>query len=58
MCKNIHKRAKISQKMQKCANILQFFAKLRKNTTKLCKHTQNCATKIVKIQKISTAGKN
>ena len=34
------------------------FCKNAQKTTKVCKNTQKCATKIVKIQKISTAGKN
>ena len=50
----MHKHAKMSKKMQ---TKLQNFAKMRKNTTKLCKNTQNCAKQNVKIQKISTAGK-
>ena len=32
------------------------FAKMRKNTTKLCKNTQNFAIFFLKIQKISTDG--
>ena len=31
--------------MQKCAKKLQFFAKMRKNTTKFCKNMQNFANK-------------
>ena len=60
-------RAKIRINMQKraknakfCKNVqhVQHFAKMLKNSTKLCKNALNCAKKIVKIQKISTAGKN
>ena len=46
-CKNTHKCAKMSKKMQRIAKM----CKMCKNTTKLCKE-------FVKIQKISTAGKS
>ena len=51
-------RAKICINVKKFAKQCKNFAKMRKNTTKLCKNMQNCAKEIVKIQKISTAGKS
>ena len=50
-------RINVQKFAQKCKNVHNF-AKMLKNTTKLCKDAQTCATNCVQNQKISTAGKN